>query len=131
MGRLFDGTELQVERANPDIGALNLVGDGLAQGKYSIVLEAADRAGVVAESGRGVAWTKPQAAELKDGMLSQIMIDEFLGDGGRRLSEPPTAGSRAGGTLDGVRAFIESGRLERFGVTGVSLSPVYLNPTEP
>ena len=59
------------------------------------------------------------------------MIDRYLGDGGEHLSPPPTAGSRAGGTLDGVRASIESGELDELGITAVWLSPVYLNPTEP
>ncbi len=46
------------------------------------------------------------------------------------LAPPATPGSRAGGTLGGLRAELEKGTFEALGVTGFWLSPVYLNPTE-
>jgi glycosidase len=129
-GTGFEGTTFRVERADPTTGKVVLAGDGLGQGKYTVVVEAADRAGRVAEEARAVAWVRPAMREWTDGILYQIMTDRFLGSGAERLGPPPTPGSRAGGTFDGVRAAIESGELEELGVTGVWLSPVYLNPTE-
>lgn len=128
--RALDGTELRVARADSNTGEIVLVAEGLARGKYTVTIEARDRTGQLAESPRAVAWVHPASRDWDDAILYQIMIDRFRGDGGARLSDPPTAGSRAGGTLDGVRALIESGELEELGVTGVWLSPVYLNPTE-
>jgi glycosidase len=63
-------------------------------------------------------------------VLYQIMVDRFRGDGGVALSAPSTASSRAGGTLDGVRAEIDQGLLEQLGVSAIWISPVYANPTE-
>jgi glycosidase len=126
----LDGTPFRVERADSETGKMVLTADGLSRGKYTVTVEAADRAGHIAEPAHAVAWVQPASAQWQDGILYQIMIDRFLGDGGQRLDPPPTPGSRAGGTLDGVRAAIESGELEQLGVTGVWLSPVYLNPTE-
>ena len=40
-------------------------------------------------------------------------------------------GRRAGGTLSGVLSAIEGGYFERFGVSALWMSPVYLNPVEP
>src|SRR5262249_9721526 len=62
-----------------------------------------------------------------DGLLYQIMIDRFR-DAAGPLAAPATPGDRAGGTLDGVRAAIETGYFAKLGVTTLWLSPVYQNP---
>ncbi|MFW5739497.1 MAG: alpha-amylase family glycosyl hydrolase [Myxococcota bacterium] len=124
------GVALSVQRADPESGKIVIAGEGLARGKHTIRIEAVDSAGQAAESARAVAWVQPAAETWQDGLLYQVMIDRFLGDGGKRLAPPTSAGGRAGGTLDGVRAAIESGEIEALGATGIWLSPVYLNPTE-
>ncbi len=127
----LDGTTFRVERANPDTGDIVVGAEGLVQGKYTVTVRAKDRGGREAEPVSAVVWVRPAMKTWQDGILYQIMTDRFLGDGGSRLAPPSSAGSRAGGTLDGVRAAIESGELDHLGVTAVWLSPVYLNPTEP
>ncbi|MEO7331102.1 MAG: alpha-amylase family glycosyl hydrolase [Minicystis sp.] len=104
--------------------------EGLSRGKHTLLLEAADEQGLEAEPALASVWVEPAADSWADGVLYQIMIDRYRGDGGAPLSPPPTLGARAGGTLDGVRAEIEKGTFASLGVTALWLSPVYLNPIE-
>ncbi|MFO0761224.1 MAG: alpha-amylase family glycosyl hydrolase [Byssovorax sp.] len=103
---------------------------GLARGKHRVTLRASDRSGVAAASALATVWIDPAASSWADGVLYQIMIDRYRGDGGAALAPPASLASRAGGTLDGVRAEIERGTFEALGVTALWLSPVYVNPTE-
>jgi glycosidase len=124
------GITLSVE-ARAEDGTIVARGAGLPRGKHTVVVEASDEEGTRAEAARAVVWVKPAMERAEDGLIYQIMIDRFRGDGGAALSPPKTPGSRAGGTLDGVRAELENGYLEELGVTALWLSPVYLNPVEP
>jgi glycosidase len=103
---------------------------GLSRGKHTLILEATDEQGVKAEPAQAAVWVEPAADSWADGVLYQIMIDRYRGDGGATLTPPPALGARAGGTLDGVRAEIEKGTFASLGVTALWLSPVYLNPSE-
>jgi glycosidase len=103
---------------------------GLARGKHTLTLSASDEDGRAAAPARAVAWIDPASPAWDGGLLYQIMIDRFRGDGGAPLASPATPGSRAGGTLDGVRAEIERGTFDALGVTALWLSPVYTNPVE-
>jgi glycosidase len=102
--------------------------DGLAAGKYGLTLSARDRLGrsLSAQASAFVA-TAVAPALPGDQLIYQLMIDRFWGPNGA-LAPPATPGDRAGGTLDGVRAAIESGYFERLGVTTLWLSPLYRNP---
>jgi len=120
----------RIGRANPNTGQFVLEAQGLARGKYTWTVRAKDKDGREAEPATVSFWIQPQMQSWQDGLLYQIMVDRYLGDGGEYLTSPVTAGSRAGGTLDGVRASIENGYLESLGVTALWLSPVYLNPIE-
>ena len=126
----FSGLDLSVSGADPDTGRFTLRAGSLPRGKHSFTVEAADRNGRKAEPGRGVAWVKPAMETWNDGVLYHVLVDRYRGDGGAVLSPPPTSGSRAGGTLEGVRSAIESGELEDIGVTALWISPVYVNPLE-
>ena len=126
----LEGNSWRVTRANAESGEIVVSGEGLARGKHTVSVVAADTSGQVAEPSTAVAWVQPMSESWQEGLLYQVMIDRYLGDGGARLASPSSAGGRAGGTLDGVRAAIESGELEALGVTALWLSPVYLNPTE-
>jgi glycosidase len=129
-------------RASDDVGALEVVevdeqtgevvlrGRGRPRGKAHVTLDAADIEGVVAPSRIVAAWSDAVAPQWDDGIVYQIMIDRFRGDGGVALDPPPDPGARAGGTLDGIRAELEAGYFERLGVSALWLSPVYLNPLE-
>jgi glycosidase len=116
--------------ADPDSGSFTWTARGLAKGKHMLTFEATDEDGRAARPASAVAWVEPAMASWEQGLLYQVMIDRFRGDGGAALSPPATPGSRAGGTLDGVRAEIERGTFEALGVTALWLSPVYRNPVE-
>lgn len=124
------GRELTRLRADASTGMIVLEVRGLERGKYTVQLEASDEAGKRAEPKLAVGWVRPDARGWGDGILYQVMIDRYLGSDGGHLDAPKTPGSRAGGTLDGVRSAIESGQLSYLGVSGVWLSPVYRNPIE-
>ncbi len=125
------GEPLEVRASDPAGGTFTLGATGLARGKHTVVIEAADGKGRAAAPVRASAWVGSVAPTWDDGLVYHLMIDRFRGDGGAPLAPPPTPGVRAGGTLDGVRAAIEAGYFERLGVSALWLSPVYLNPVEP
>lgn len=124
------GVRLVVRGVDWQTGAVKLAASGLPRGKHVVVLKASDESARAAEPVRAVAWVKPVARSWGDGLLYQIMLDRFRGDGGSILSAPATAGARAGGTLDGIRAEIVKGTFDELGVGTLWLSPVYLNPNE-
>jgi glycosidase len=111
-------------RATPRAGTFTASASGLAAGKHAITVEAAGA------SGSGSAWVRPAAAAWSDGVLYQIVVDRYRGDGGAPLPPPATPGTRAGGTLSGVTAEIERGTFAELGVTALWLSPVYTNPDD-
>jgi glycosidase len=125
-----DGTALEVASADEATGEIVLSATGLARGKHTFRIEARDAAGTAAEPARAIAWIDPVAATFGDGVLYQVMIDRFRGDGGAALGAPATPGSRAGGTLGGVLWAIEAGYFDELGVSALWLSPVYVNPVE-
>lgn len=102
---------------------------GLAAGKHLVTIEASDDDGAKVSAEASV-WVAPAAERWEDAVLYQIVVDRFRGDGGAPLSPPATPGTRAGGTLDGVRAEIEKGTFAELGVSALWLSPVYANPDE-
>jgi len=128
--RTTRGVALTVEVQDREDGAFTARAEGLPVGRHVVELSATDDAGAPAETARAVAWVAPRAESWADGVLYQVVTDRFRGDGGVALAEPPTPGSRAGGTLDGVLRELERGTLDELGVTALWLSPVYVNPTE-
>ena len=128
--RLRGGAEITPAQVDARSGAIEVDAAGLGRGKHSLVVEARDVDGRAAAPARAIAWVEAAAPSWEAGVIYQVMIDRFRGDGGAPLAPPPTPGSRAGGTLDGVRAALEDGSLEALGVTALWLSPVYLGPDE-
>jgi glycosidase len=126
--RLEDGAALTLASADPAQGSFSFSASALEPGKHTVVIEASDRDGQAAAKARVAVWIKPAMRSWSDGVLYHIMIDRFRGDGGAALAPPKTPGTRAGGTLDGVRAEIERGMFDELGVTALWLSPVYRNP---
>ena len=114
---------------DPADGAIRIARAGLGRGKHTIEIVGTDAEGRQA-TGWVSGWVQPAAATWGEGLLYQVMIDRFRGDGGASLAPPPNPGARAGGTLDGVLAELEAGTFEQLGVTGLWLSPVYTNPLE-
>ncbi|MBX7079439.1 MAG: hypothetical protein K1X88_09655 [Nannocystaceae bacterium] len=112
--------------SDDDATALSL--PTLPRGRHTLEVAAVDAGGRVGPPARSVLWHQPIAAQLPDAIFYQVLIDRFRGDGGAPLQPPVDPGARAGGTLDGVRATIESGWFETLGVSTLWLSPVYLGP---
>jgi glycosidase len=123
------GGALDLVESSAATGKLLLRGTGFSRGKHTFSLDVRDKAGRQASAPLAVAWVKPAARRWDEGILYQVVVDRFRGDGGAALSPPETPGRRAGGTLDGVRAAIESGYFDRLGVSALWLSPAYENPT--
>ncbi len=118
---------LRVEKLDPSTGSFEVAGEGFPRGRYTVEILAGDGAGREARARPGV-WVEPAAERWGEGLLYQVVVDRYRGDGGVALEPPPTPGSRAGGTLDGLRAEIERGTFEELGVTAFWLSPAYVNP---
>ncbi len=124
----IDGTvrdELAVVEAEPTIPL-----PPLDRGRHTLELVAIDADGARGPAAPAVHWQDPVAAQLDDAIIYQVLIDRFRGDDGAALAPPVDPGARAGGTLDGVRAMIEQGYFERFGVSTLWLSPVVVNPVD-
>jgi glycosidase len=127
--RVEGGPRLAIDEADPSTGVVRASARGLAPGKHHVAIAGADGAGTLAEAARASAWAKPAQRAWGGGVLYQVMIDRFRGDGGAALAPPKSPASRAGGTLDGVRAEIDKGTFDALGVSALWLSPVYVNPT--
>ncbi len=122
------GFRLEVSDADRDTGLITARASGLGRGRHTITVAASDDDGVGAEPGQAAAWVAPVAEQWRDGLLYQVVIDRFRGDGGQPLAPPPTPGALAGGTLDGLRSELAAGTFAELGVSALWLSPVYDNP---
>lgn len=122
------GRALDAEEISPGTGRFVLRGEGFPRGKHTFRIEAEDTSGLAAVAPGTVAWIQPVAKQWEDGILYQVVVDRFRGDGGVALAPPGTPGLRAGGTFDGVRAALESGYFDELGVSALWLSPVNENP---
>jgi glycosidase len=127
---LVDGTPLALEQVDEDAGTARLRAHGLPRGKHRVRASASDALGRSTAPAWGVGWVDPVAPRWDDGIVYQIMIDRYRGDGGAVLAPPPDAGARAGGTLDGVLTELRAGTFDALGVSALWLSPVVLNPDE-
>jgi glycosidase len=130
---------LRRDGARTAVAGMTLSGDaialdvgGLADGKYTVVVTASDKAGRAAKPLRLVFWIESAPFEWKDALIYMVMIDRFK-NGDASNDATPTAGvdPRAdfkGGDLQGVRAAIASGALDQLGVRAIWLSPFHTNP---
>ena len=123
------GGALTVASLDPATGAFRLTGTNFPRGRHAVTVTAVDDRGGAATA-RASAWVAPLTRSWDEGLLYQVVVDRFRGADGAALEAPPTPGSRAGGSLDGVRAELEKGTFDALGVTAIWLSPPYLNPSE-
>lgn len=123
------GEALQVSAVDPETSTFRVEAE-LPRGAHTIELTATDAEGAPSEVARVRAFPGRLAETREDEVLYQVVVDRFRASDGSPLPPPPTAGARAGGTLDGVRTALTDGTFERLGVTTLWLSPVYDNPDE-
>jgi glycosidase len=107
---------------------VDLDANGLADGKYTLFVDAADKAGAPALRLRLVFWVEAEPFDFGDGAMYGVVVDRFV-DGDRGNDLPPTpmvdpAGETRGGDLAGVRAELEKGTFDRLGVRTLVLSPL-------
>jgi glycosidase len=108
---------------------------GLADGKYTVFVDARDGSGRAANTLRLVFWIEAGAFAWQDAIIYMVMVDRFKnGDAANDAPRTPSADERAdfqGGDLQGLRNVIASGALDRLGVNALWLSPFQTNPAGP
>jgi glycosidase len=124
-----DGTALPASafQVDPGSGTVAIATTGLAAGKHTITLGASDTKGRPADQAIATVWIEPQPFDLQDTVIYEVMVDRYASAQGP-LAPPSSMGGRAGGTVDGVRAAVESGQIEALGVNTIWLSPLQTNP---
>jgi glycosidase len=104
----------------------------LADGKYTAIVTAKDRAGHAALPLRLVFWIEPSPFEWRDAVIYMVMTDRFQnGDPSNDAPKVPGVDPRVdyrGGDFQGVTARIEDGTFDRLGVRALWLSPFHENP---
>jgi glycosidase len=125
-----DGTAVRAASvdAKGATGAITVALTGLAPGKHVLRLDAKDTAGRDADPAWATVWIEPVPHDPRDTVIYQVIVDRYRDANGAPLAAPAVASERAGGTVDGVRAAIESGELAALGVNALWLSPLYKNP---
>ncbi len=112
-------------------GRVGFEATGLADGKYTVTVEASDRLGRAAAPLRLVFWVEAEAFTWQGATIYMAMVDRFAN--GDRTNDPArTAGVDAradyqGGDFAGLRARIADGTLDRLGVRAIWLAPVNRN----
>jgi glycosidase len=128
-----DGTRSPMAAGlDPAKEILSIDASGLADGKYSIFVDAKDGAGRAAKTLRLVFWIEASAFSWQDATIYMVMVDRFKnGDTSNDAPRTPSADERAdfqGGDLQGLRQVIASGELDRLGINTLWLSPFHSNP---
>ncbi len=107
---------------------------GLAAGKHTVKVTAADQDGVGAENEVFVPlWVEDEPFVWDDGYIYFAFTDRFRnGDYGDDLFDPisglSTCANYQGGDFLGVLDALEEGYFEQLGVNTIWLSPIYENP---
>jgi glycosidase len=129
-----DSAATPVQNATFDANAQTIAIDAaaLADGKYTLFVDAVDRAGHNAKTLRLVFWIEAAPFDWHDAVIYMAMTDRFE-DGDPQSNAPPTAGvdPRAdyhGGDLQGITARIKDGTFDKLGVRALWLSPFHVNP---
>lgn len=128
-----DDVSRAVETARYDATQARLSIDvsNLADGKYTLVVEASDRAGRAASPLRLVFWVEGARFTWQGATIYMAMVDRFA-DGDRTNNPARTSGvdvraDYQGGDFQGLRARIADGTLDRLGVRAIWVAPVNRN----
>jgi glycosidase len=113
---------------------ISVLAENLADGKYTVFVDANDRAGQAAAPLRLVFWVEAETFEWEDTLLYMALTDRFK-DGDTTNDPPPTPGvdpreDFQGGDYQGVQAKIEDGTLDQLGVRVLWLTPYNTNPPD-
>jgi glycosidase len=129
-----DGTVTPLSAVTTDAatGRISLAATGLADGKYTVELNARDRDGRAAATLKLVFWVEAEPFTWQGATIYMAMVDRFA-NGVTANDVAPTAGvdRRAdflGGDFQGLRARIADGTLDRLGVRALWIAPVNRNP---
>jgi hypothetical protein len=114
--------------AVPSAGTIHLDLSGLPPGKSTLAVHARDVKGRDADAAIATVWTEPRTFDWRDAVIYEVMVDRYRARDGSPLPPPASMGGRAGGSVGGVQAAIESGELASLGVNTIWLTPLYANP---
>lgn len=110
-------------------GTIHVDLTGLPPGKSTLAVHAKDVKGRDADAALATVWIEPQVFDWRDAVIYEVMVDRYRARDGSPLAPPASMGGRAGGSVGGVQAAIESGELQALGVNTIWLTPLYANPT--
>src|SRR5205823_9380805 len=107
---------------------------GLANGKYTLAIDATDAAGASAETALVPFWIEDQPFDWRDALVYMVMTDRFR-DGDPSNDPAPSTGADPaadfhGGDLTGVTQAIQDGTFDALGVGALWLSPWVENTTK-
>jgi glycosidase len=124
-----DGTALPVSsfQVDPTVGTVSIGASGLSVGKHVFTVTASDTHGRPADPALATVWIEPSPFDARDTVIYQVVVDRYRNAQGA-VAAPASPGGRAGGTVDGVRAAVESGEIQALGVNTLWLSPLQANP---
>lgn len=116
---------------DPSGAFMSLDVSGLADGKYTLLVSAKDRAGRPARTLRLVFWIEPDAFDWHDALIWMGVTDRIKnGDPSNDSAKIQGVDDRASfqnGDLEGVRQLIASGWLDQLGVRAIWLTPFNTN----
>jgi glycosidase len=106
----------------------------LADGKYTVFVDAKDLAGQAASTLRLVFWIEADAFDWRDSLIYMAMTDRFKdGDTSNDPAPIPNVDPREdyhGGDFEGVRQKVADGTFDKLGVRVLWLSPFNTNPPD-
>jgi glycosidase len=132
----YQGTEKALTAAQLTVdagGKATIALSGLADGKYRVLVKGKSKNGKVGAATRLIFWIEAEAFAWNDALIYMVMTDRYRdADPGGNIPMPtPGADPRGdfkGGDLQGVKASIADGTLDKLGIRAIWLSPFGTNP---
>jgi glycosidase len=105
---------------------------GLGDGKYRILVQGKTKSGKVSEATRLIFWIEGETFSWQDALIYMVMIDRYR-DGDATNNPAPASGADPrgdflGGDLQGLKASITDGTLDKLGIRAIWVSPFNTNP---
>ncbi len=115
-----------------DGNTIAITAPSLGDGKYTVFVDATDKAGRKARTLRLVFWVEGETYSWSDALIYMAMVDRFKnGDPSNDAAPTANVDPRAdfkGGDLAGVKQAIDNGTFDQLGVRALWLSPYHTNP---